>query len=282
MSQRANLTNSSINLAAIRDHTKNEVIACLDSLAGKKDLILDPQLTGPLGLMVEAATLKEHGVEKIRHLQMAKLPLDTKNVMCLVRPNILNMKMIAQQIRLHESNDPQNSKNFSVFFVPRKTMICERILEEEGVYGDITIGELKMDLVPCDDDLISLELDSAFRECYLDGDGTSLHYVARALMKLQTTFGIIPNIKGKGNCSKIVCDMLLRMQRELGPDEISVAPEIDTLILIDRDVDLVTPMMTQLTYEGLVDEIFKIKHTYVDLPPEILGQTGDKKKSKLP
>lgn len=34
---------------------------------------------------------------------------------------------------------------------------------------------------------------------------------------------------------------------------------IQTLILIDREADLVTPLLTQLTYEGLLDELFKIK-----------------------
>jgi hypothetical protein len=52
--------------------------------------------------------------------------------------------------------------------------------------------------------------------------------------------------------------MLSRMRKEMGTDELGIAPEIDQLILIDRDVDMVTPMCTQLTYEGLIDEIFGI------------------------
>jgi Sec1 family len=33
---------------------------------------------------------------------------------------------------------------------------------------------------------------------------------------------------------------------------------IDTLILLDRAVDVITPCCTQLTYEGLIDEVFGI------------------------
>ncbi len=33
---------------------------------------------------------------------------------------------------------------------------------------------------------------------------------------------------------------------------------IDTLVLLDREVDSITPLMTQLTYEGLVDELLGI------------------------
>lgn len=34
---------------------------------------------------------------------------------------------------------------------------------------------------------------------------------------------------------------------------------INCLILIDRQVDLITPLVTQLTFEGFLDEIFGIK-----------------------
>lgn len=47
--------------------------------------------------------------------------------------------------------------------------------------------------------------------------------------------------------------MILRMRKETAAEENSlspITPEIDTLILLDRDVDMVTPMMTMLTYEG--------------------------------
>ncbi len=72
-------------------------------------------------------------------------------------------------------------------------------------------------------------------------------------MKLQSMFGIIPQIRAKGICSKLVVDMMLRMRKEMAQDELTVAPEIDQVILIDREVDMITPMCTQLTYEGTCD-----------------------------
>ena len=43
---------------------------------------------------------------------------------------------------------------------------------------------------------------------------------------------------------------------------------IDTLVLLDREVDPITPMLTQLTYEGLVDELLGISNGTVqfDVP----------------
>lgn len=34
----------------------------------------------------------------------------------------------------------------------------------------------------------------------------------------------------------------------------------DSLIVIDRRVDMITPLLTQLTYEGLIDELLGIKN----------------------
>ena len=44
--------------------------------------------------------------------------------------------------------------------------------------------------------------------------------------------------------------------------------QIDTLILVDRTVDPLTPLCTQLTYEGLVDETLQIKNGVVQLGGE--------------
>ena len=53
----------------------------------------------------------------------------------------------------------------------------------------------------------------------------------------------------------------MRKKREAADSENQVSPQIDTLLLIDRNVDLLTPMFTQLTYEGLIDELYGIHHS---------------------
>ena len=57
---------------------------------------------------------------------------------------------------------------------------------------------------------------------------------------------------------------------------------IDEIIVLDREVDAVTPMCTQLTYEGLVDETMQIKNGSVsvdnpsgtDPPPRLAAICG--------
>ncbi|KAF8980525.1 hypothetical protein BGZ46_004066 [Entomortierella lignicola] len=267
----AHLGHTSLNIDSLRDLARKELVNLLDSVQGKKGLVLDPNLSGPLSLIAEFALLKDHGVEKIYHLQPGPLETDCKNLIYICRPQVNYMKYIAEHIHTHTRDSRPGLYTYSLFFVPRRTELCEKVLEDEGVFGEITKGEYHLDLIPLEDDLLSLEWDSTFKELYLDQDTTSIYYAAKALMRLQGIYGWFPRILGKGDYSKALCDMMLRMRREMAVDDLDtsqttqMSQTIDSLIIIDRSVDMVTPLCTQLTYEGLIDEIFHIKNSFVEV-----------------
>lgn len=168
-----------------------------------------------------------------------------------------------------------------VYGVPRMTLVCERMLEEAGVLGDVHIGQFELDLVPIDDDILSMELPQAFREEYLDGDHSVLYYAAQAIMKLQGMFGPIPSIKAKGRAAKDVYDMVVKMGQLAGLGSMEGNSEIDSLILIDRQIDMISPLMTQLTYEGLIDEVFGIDNGMLDISGnQIPGMNAESKSSQ--
>ncbi|PRP79315.1 hypothetical protein PROFUN_13009 [Planoprotostelium fungivorum] len=269
------LSGSVINLSKMREEARRALIELLDSVKGKKVLVLDPKLSGPLGQVVEMALLKEHGVEKIYYVQSGRFSTDSRTIVYLIRPRVELAKRIAENIENHK-NEGQ-SKEYHVFFVPRSTTICVTLLEEHGVDNVVTMGEYPLDLIPYDDDVLSLELDSSYRECFLEGDRSSLYYVARSIMKMQASFGIIPKITWKGNASRLVAEMLGRMRKEFEHELPNTSPDIDQLLIIDREVDLITPLLTQLTYEGLIDEIFGISNSFVEIDPNIIGAVAAKK-----
>jgi len=86
-------------------------------------------------------------------------------------------------------------------------------------------------------------------------------------MQLQNNDGLFPRLTGKGDKAKILADMLLRLRQESMVDSRSAlyaagqSQSVESLIIIDRDVDFVTPLLTQLTYEGLIDERYGIKNS---------------------
>lgn len=90
-------------------------------------------------------------------------------------------------------------------------------------------------------------------------------------------------MRAKGKSSVRVADILNRMQAEepVNSNDMGV-PEINTLILLDRELDMVTPMCSQLTYEGLVDEFFHINNGAVELDASVMGAQQEGKKVKVP
>lgn len=101
-------------------------------------------------------------------------------------------------------------------------------------------------------------------------------------MLIQQRHGFFPRIVGKGDNSRRLADLLLRMRKELDAEENSalanmstrgVMPSatIENLIIIDRDVDFATVLLTQLTYEGLVDELVGIQNNQAEVDSSIIG-----------
>jgi len=186
-----------------------------------------------------------------------------------------------------------------VIWVPRRTLVCNKILEEAGVLGDISVEEFPLHFIPLEQDVLSLALQDSFADLYLvrvfaityfgrtfaDGiqrkDPTSVFLAAQALWPLQQKYGLFPRIIGKGDNAKRLMELLFRMRSEASTEENASAnvsrfgmmpsAAIESLVVIDREVDLATPLLTQLTYEGLIDELYGINHNQAEVDSSIVG-----------
>ncbi|XP_015733356.1 vacuolar protein sorting-associated protein 33A isoform X2 [Coturnix japonica] len=226
----AHLSSGRVNLTALREAGRRELREFLDKCAGSKAIVWDEYLTGPFGLIAQYSLLKEHEVEKMFTLKPGRLPqADVRNIIFFVRPRLELMDIITDNVR-REDRGRSPQRDFHILFVPRRSLLCEQWLKEQGVLGSFIHREqYSLDLIPFDGDLLSMESESAFKH---------------------------------------VANMMIRMKREFPGSQNSIFPVFDTLLLLDRNVDLLTPLATQLTYEGLIDEIYGIQNTYVKLPPE--------------
>ncbi|KAJ1406375.1 Sec1-like, domain 2 [Sesbania bispinosa] len=280
MAQIPNLDNAPVNLTSIREQSQKELINILKNVRGKKCLVIDPKLGDSLSLIIQTSMLKEHGVE-LRHLSADPIQSDCSKVVYLVRSQPNLMRSICSNVHNDVSKGLQ--REYHVYFVPRRTVVCEKVLEEEKLHHMITIGEYPLYIVPMDEDVLSFELDLSYKECQVDGDTSSLWHIAKAIHKLEFSFGVIPNVRAKGKASVRIADILNQMQAEEPVNSSDmVVPEINTLILLDREVDMVTPLCSQLTYEGLLDEFLHINNGSVELDASIMGLQQEGKKTKVP
>ncbi|KAF5194020.1 Vacuolar protein sorting-associated protein, partial [Thalictrum thalictroides] len=233
MAQIPNLDNAPINLTALREQSKKDLFTILNNIRGKKCLVIDQKLSGSLALIVQTSQLREYNVE-LRYLSTEPVETECGKVVYLVRAQLDLMKTISSQIQNDISKGLQ--REYFVYFVPRRVVDCEKIFEEEKIHHLLTIGEYPLYTIPLDEDVLSFELDLAYRDFHVDGDASSLWHIAKSIHKLESSFGVIPNVRAKGKASVRVADILDRMQVEdpiissdVGP------PEINTLILLDRE-----------------------------------------------
>ncbi|KAK9316918.1 Sec1-like protein [Lipomyces starkeyi] len=274
---------TTINPKALKVDALASFLQLLESVRGKKSLILDRTLSAPLSHIARFSVLQEHGVDNIFWLDGGPQK-DTvqRNIVYLIRGDIKNARIVCDQVkRIIQTSDVDY--DFNVFLYPRRMLSVEKIFEEEGVLGDVTISEWNLGFIPLEEDVFSIELpNSGFKDMYLYGLPTTVSFAALSLNALQKQYGVYPRIIGKGNNAKKLCDLLLRMRQESqASSEQAEWAKGDTtafeqLVIIERSTDMVTPLMTQLTYEGLIDEVFGISNSQAEIPSAIYTAANPK------
>ena len=112
-------------------------------------IVWDESLSGPVGLVTKYSFLKERNVVNMLTLKPGQLPdIDVRHIIFITRPNVKLMDSIAENVLSEDKKrKKQNShvnKEFHLFFLPRKSVLCEKHLQVKGVYGSFTnIGEFK-------------------------------------------------------------------------------------------------------------------------------------------
>lgn len=178
----------------------------------------------------------------------------------------------ASRIRSWKSNRTHHR----IVYLPQPSAVCHKVLTNLGLtasHSKVSIHRLQLDLFPLEPDVLSLELGDVIRET--DVEGTPSNVVttsARALLKLQDVAGKIPRIQSVGPMGEEVVRKLLSLtldeyvdsQEDNAPVVNEATPNADgggdiaAMLVIDRKVDMVTPMVTPLTFEGLLDDVIGI------------------------
>uniref|UniRef100_W8BKE4 Vacuolar protein sorting-associated protein 33A n=1 Tax=Ceratitis capitata TaxID=7213 RepID=W8BKE4_CERCA len=254
-----------VNIQLLQEYAWREIADLLEQIAGTKVVVLDEEILGPIGLVAPPSLFSERNVILLKLQADSKLPHDVLNVIYIVRTQTKLMDIIAEQVKKNSVKKCQ----YQIYFVPRRSCLCIKQLENLKVYDSISqIKELNWNFFPIDKDIVSMEIPISFRDVAVNGDPTMLYQAAVGLVQLQRLYGRIPKIYGKGNNAQRVWEHA----KQLGTEEKVLNSDkglIDQVILLDRSIDIISAVATQLTYEGLIDEIFGIKNNQLILPAEL-------------
>ncbi|XP_008335317.1 vacuolar protein sorting-associated protein 33B [Cynoglossus semilaevis] len=253
------------DFSVLKRLARDQLIYLLEQLPGKKDLFIEADLMSPLDRIANLSTLKQHEVDKLYKVEYKPI-ISTSDQLCfLIRPRIKTVKWICGVVNADKTVG--RFRRYKLIFAPQKFYACEMVLEEQGIFGDVTTDEWAFYLLPLDDDIISLELPEFFRDNFLAGDQRWVRTAGSALHLLHSIYGPFSKIYGIGRCSKMAYESWREQVEE--EENRGRQAEIGNVFLIDRDVDFVTPLCSQVVYEGLVDDTFRIKCGCVEFGPEV-------------
>ena len=152
---------------SLRENSQKDLQEVLESINGTKWVYLDIQLSAILRSFVNGDFLKRNQVLFVAELEEVTFETPTApnpdHVIFIARSEPSEMKKVAMQVRSFVSSD-RRVPEFHILFTPQRTVICEQVLEDEGVLDRLEIAEFALGFIPIETDLLSLEMGSIFKQ----------------------------------------------------------------------------------------------------------------------
>lgn len=145
--------------------------------------------------------------------------------------------------------------------VPEKTALIEQIIEQDYEFQDkfpeVEITSFDFDLQHIDAPLLSMNLPESFRRVFCEGDLFIIRCVARFIYKFESVFfGPASDTVAVGPLASRVLHILKEVKQDNPASAATKGSSVDKLFIVDRSVDLATPLLTQQSYEGMIDELY--------------------------
>jgi vacuolar protein sorting-associated protein 33A len=196
-----------------------------------------------------------------------------------LRPcNLSQTTTISERIR----NWTRPRTHHRIVYLPQATAISHKLLANSGMTSapNVSIHRLQLNVFPLENDVLSLEYPDAMKETEVEGTPSSLiTTVARSLLTIQDVVGRIPRVQVLGTLGEEVVKkmMTLTLEESLTSPNTSSSEEGDivAMLVLDRKVDMVTPMLTPLTYEGLLDEVIGIDCGFMNANVEVINPESE-------
>lgn len=228
---------------------------------GRKTLVFTKEISDMISLLVSNEQLCKLNINYFHYLEEDMI-FATDIIIFLIQGEY---DLCSKVIKLVKD------KKYIVIFVPNVSLQCLRMFERAGVYDKVAISSLYVSFVPMEYDLLSMENKMFMRLINNEKDNTPLFDTVKSIIDLQKKFGVIPFVQGIGTQSQFIMEEMLKVV-----PNISKVPQIGRMIILDRSVDFVTPLLTQLVYSGMIDDIFGIESNIVIMGNMVKLNSDDK------
>lgn len=148
------------------------------------------------------------------------------------------------------------TKPFHIIVMPTALHSFDIVLEEEGLYGFVEMHRFNWDFITIDSGALSLEMPQLFREVFIREDTSLLPSIAHSLRILNMVCRRSPILITHGDNAAKVADMIDRIEGNKTGVSNEEKSDFSAVIIMDRNKDYASALMTPVTYSGLLLEIF--------------------------
>ncbi|KAK8807999.1 hypothetical protein WA588_006484 [Blastocystis sp. NMH] len=270
MSKSSVISGNAIDMGLLRTVMKDDITLLLQEISGSKCIVLDMSLSKSINLALEGASIfKENNVVTFTKLTSDLLQTDANAIIYICQAYEEAIHLVVESIQSLKKKS--SACTFHLWVVPSVTERLIHSLQESGVYNDVDVRALKLDTIPIDTDLVSMELPDSFMDLIIRGSESVLKPMAQTLLKLQVLFGPFPTVQCIGRNAR----SLYTLTKSLSPSSfpLSTLPsQFARCLLIDRSVDLCSPFVTPLTYTALIHELLHLHCGQISLPGDKIGK----------
>ena len=283
-----------IDLSIFRENIENNLLRILESLPKfKKTIILDISSISKLNFVTTLEKLKTANVQKELILKSGRIMVETPILVYLIPPKKECVQIIEKHIESNNKNLTQGidnnieegkideskaNKEYHIIFFPKITNECQSFINDSLYRAYFNVYNLNMDIFPLDYEIMSLQDENSFHQLYVTNNYNSLFLLNRAIIKYETVFGKIKHKYYKGDLAKKLKEMLCEEESNVNLEE---EPKTLACIMMDRTIDMVTPVITNHVYEALLDDNFGIDFNVIKVSPKLLEKDVKAESIKL-
>ncbi|KAJ3665931.1 hypothetical protein Zmor_001395 [Zophobas morio] len=244
-------------LSSLQEISKAQLSKILSIVTATKYVVLEPSIIRPLERVCGVKWLKSNGVEKIFKLEPTCPSFENSSVFYMIFSNLAKFRQVVDQIHSQISQDNPPKNKYHIIVVPRYLNYFQDELEELGLYSVIKLHSFQWFPLHLDTGILSLELPNIYKSLFLQLDYTFLPLLSRALWNLFFVIGKPRFIVALGEYSnKILSQVDILIEDKGDCDKLD--SDIGGIVLIDRNFDYPSALLTPGTYAALLNEVYGV------------------------
>lgn len=211
-----------------------------------------------------------YDVEKLYKLEDNFTFKSTYTQVFIINSSLIQFKRV---INILESNNVVSVESestaslglvkYHIIVIPKRLASFDMLLEEFGLYGKVEVHSFMWQFIYLDQGLISMELPNLFSDIYVNKDLSLLTSIGKSLYFLFDVVGKPEVMIAMGKHSQDVYKHIEFFEENLGPSG-KIDSDFGAVLIMDRSVDYTSALLTDVTYTGLLGEIYKISGGVVE------------------